>query len=60
VTLIQASHGAARLCVHTRRIDFFTTTETDCVQVVDAQGTLGTRVRVTLKDANGVTTTLAN
>ena len=36
------------------------TTETDCVDVVDAQGSLGMRVRVTLKDANGVTTTLTN
>jgi hypothetical protein len=60
VTLIQAFDGEACPCMHTSRIDFFITTETDCVQVVDAQGTLGTRIRVTLKDANGVTTTLAN
>ena len=41
-------------------MDFLATTEIDCVHVVDAQGILGARVRVTLKDANGVTTTLTN
>jgi hypothetical protein len=60
VTLIHANQGGARLRAHTTRIDFFIPTETDCVQVVDAQGTLDTRIRATLKDANGVTTTLSN
>ena len=37
-----------------------TSTESDCVEVVDANGTLGTRARVTTKDLNGVTTSLTN
>jgi hypothetical protein len=60
VTLIQANQDGARLRAHTTGIDFFTSTETDCVQVVDAQGTLDTRIRATPKDANRVTTTLSN
>lgn len=37
-----------------------TSTESDCVEIVDANGTLGPRARVTTKDLNGVTTTLTN
>jgi len=34
--------------------------ESDCVEVVDANGTLGSRVRIVVTDLNGVTTTLTN
>lgn len=37
-----------------------TETESDCIEVVDSSGTLGTRARVTTKDLNSVTTTLSN
>ncbi len=37
-----------------------TSTESDCVEVVDTNGTLGTRARIALKDPNGVTTVLSN
>lgn len=37
-----------------------TSTESDCVEVTDVNGTLGTRARVTTTDLNGVTTTLKN
>ncbi|WP_284617465.1 hypothetical protein [Aquabacterium humicola] len=57
---VNSIEGGTYACLHTSRVDFFTTTESDCVQVVDARGNLGGGVRVTLKDANGVTTTLSN
>jgi len=37
-----------------------TTTDQDCFEIVDTSGTLGTRVRVTNTDADGVVTTLKN
>ena len=36
-----------------------TSTEQDCFEVTDANGSLGSRARVTIRDLDGVTTTLA-
>ncbi len=36
-----------------------TSTEQDCFEVIDANGTLGTRAQVTIHDLNGVTITLS-
>ena len=37
-----------------------TATESNCIEVADATGALGARLRVTITDLNGVTTTLSN
>jgi len=49
------------VCIHTStRTLIGTATESDCVEVVDSNGTLGSRMRIAMKDLNGVTTTLSN
>lgn len=57
----QAVGGTPFVCINTSVQGFVgTTTESDCVEIVDTSGTLGSRVRVTTTNLNRVTTTLTN
>ena len=57
----QVYDGIPFVCLNSSTQGFVgTSTESDCVEIVDANGTLGPRARVTTKDLNGVTTTLTN
>lgn len=57
----QVVNGIPFVCLNTSTQGAVgTSTESDCIEVLDVNGTLGTRARVTTKDLNGVTTTLTN
>ena len=54
-------NGTGFACFNTSNAGLVgTETESDCVEVIDKAGTLGTHVRITVKDLNGVVTTLTN
>ena len=54
-------NGIAFVCINSSDRGFVgTSTESICAEVIDANGMLGTRLRVTTMNLNGVTTTLSN
>jgi hypothetical protein len=54
-------NGTGFVCFNSSDAGFVgTTTESDCIEVIDTAGTLGTHARITVKDLNNVTTTLTN
>jgi hypothetical protein len=53
-------NGIPMVCINSSLRQLYTTTESDCIEVIDTRGTLGSRVFVTTTDANKVTTRLAN
>jgi hypothetical protein len=57
----QVFDGIAYFCLNSSTKGFVgTSTESDCVEIVDAGGSLGSHARVTTLDLNGVATTLTN
>jgi hypothetical protein len=52
--------GIPMVCVNSTLREFYTTTESDCIEVTDSAGTLGSRVSVVTTDINSVTTRLKN
>lgn len=53
--------GIAFVCVNSsNRGSVGTSTESDCIEIMDIKGTLGSRARVSTKDLNGVTAVLSN
>lgn len=52
--------GIPMVCINSSLAQLATTTESDCIEVIDANGTLGTRVLVTSMNANKVTMSLSN
>jgi hypothetical protein len=56
-----AIDGIAFVCLNSSITEASgTSTESDCIEVIDGNGTLGTHLRVTVKDADGRVMTLAN
>jgi hypothetical protein len=53
-------NGTPFLCINSTITDIATSTESDCIEVIDANGTLGSHARATLRDRNGVTYNFAN
>lgn len=53
-------NGIPMVCINSSLRQIYTTTESDCIEVIDTKGTLGSRVFVTTTDANKVTTRLSN
>lgn len=53
-------NGIPMVCINSSLRELYTTTESDCIEVVDNKGTLGARVFLTTTDANKVTTRLSN
>jgi len=56
---VQAVEGITYVCLNSSTQDVTTTTESDCVEVIASDGTLGSRARVTTKDWKNVTATLS-
>ena len=58
---LQTIDGRSELCMNSAVAGFVgTATESDCVEVIDTAGTLGTHVKITTIDLNKVSTTLSN
>ena len=57
---IQSEAAITFLCVDSRRQDFLTTSQLSCVEVSNAAGALGTRVRVTLTQGSASSLVLRN
>jgi len=53
-------NGIPMVCINSTLRQVAITTESDCIEVTDTRGTLGSRVFVTTTDGNKVTTRLSN
>lgn len=57
---VQSEGATTFFCVESKLQDFLTTSQVSCVEVTDAAGTLGTRVRITLTQNNASPLVLRN